>query len=263
MNKNFVERFARFLKRKISESMLNKQIDIIDISINEFNMKTGRFFSLSSNKKMNDYIREYNNVFSENGSRTIKKTNGYYMQSSINPNCSIGEQKFNSKNLFIKTELTQKSFIEIIIASTKIISNKNQKALATILFKDILADFYRETKKIKPMNIEGMERYYKRYELDFKEEFTENKQGIDINFNWQIDHERSLNTKQLQLILSLMLSYDNEEIKRYFGISKESKAQYFEKIKSTFKLEKKSKKSEILRVARNLDIVKSLERAII
>lgn len=263
MNKNFVERFARFLKRKINESMLNKQIEIIDISVNEFNIKTGKFFSLSSNKKMNDYIRDYNNVFSANGSHTIKKTNGYYMQSSINPNCSIGEEKFKSKNLFIKTDLTQESFIEIIIASTKIISNPHQKALATILFKDILNDFYKETRSIKSMNIEGIEKYQERYNLDFKEEFMENKPEIDINFNWQIDHERSLNTKQLQLILSLMLSYDNEEIKRYFGISKESKAQYFEKIKNTFKLEKKSKKSEILRVAKKLNIVQSLEKAMI
>lgn len=263
MNKNFSARFALFLQRKIRTSFLDKLINISNICVNEHDIRSGKYILLSSSNELNKYIYLKNDVFSKQGAETIKKTNGYYMQPSLNPNAQIGERILGTKNLFIKTELTQTTFIEIVIASEKIINTSEQKALATILFKDILKVYYSETKNIKKYEMQCFDTYAKRHEKDFQEEFALNIKKInDVNFSWQLDKENHLNTKHLQLILGLMLQYDNEEIKKYFGISKESKKQHFDRMKKIFKLEQKAKKSEIMKKARNLNIVRTLEQAL-
>lgn len=263
MNKNFTDRFAIFLRKKINSSTLNKYISINSICIGEHDIRDGKYTFLSTDTSFNKHIYLKNSIFSKQGAATIRKTSGYYMQPELNPNAQISEQILKTRNLFIRTEITQHTFIEIVIDSKKKIETDQEKALATILFKDILKTYYKETKNIKVYELQNHEQYARRHKKDLADEMQncEAQSPFDVNFNWQIDENRSLNTKHMQIIIGIMLQYDNSELKRYFNISKESKKQNLDKIKEIFQLDATCKTSEVLRKAKSYNIVNSLEQA--
>ena len=262
MNKNFINRFANFLNKKIAFSPLNQELYIIDICIIDWDLLNGCFGYVSSNKDINNYIHSNLKTFCKDAIKTIHKNTGYIMQEKINPvlkkvNKSLPQLKKTYS--FIITDINNCGYSELVVKTLKPVRTDDQKTKIKLMMHNILSTFYIESRLIKKYEIINASKFLNHYQREVYQEI--NKPIININdnnFTWAIDKERILKTQHLQVLICLIFRYNTEEKEIYFNMIKGTYAARKKQLKKIVCGNEDIKDSELMRSCYKLEIPQTI-----